>query len=441
MVNFLGIKIIRGKPKGVFHKASTNDTSLRVLTVATTLLTTTSWTDGASIQCEASATNALIVATPTNAGATVTYTDNINGLDVDGHVTIASGANTITVTVKAADGIATKTYTLTLDASSVAPDYTLVNPILDNTTPTAGDLITCYANDTGSGATSFNYSWSNGSAIGIGASTYTAQRSDMGLAITCTVTPVNAWGSGTPVETSATSLVTAVTLCTIAPAITTDGAGGGSGDTAFVSDNVSTTDGTWTGYPTPTLVGYAWISTSTGAPVGTSSSYLIVSGDNPGNIHSLVTFNNGIGGDISRSSNTLTVSALSAPSYGTLLQTICIGYDSYNQYADGMWGFYNVLVEANSVSCGYVAPLPGGTLITTYCDGLDYYGTYADGSNGSYNALIESNSASCGYAPPPAYGTLLSNYCAGYDYYGTYADGSGATYDALIESNSASCGF
>jgi hypothetical protein len=44
--------------------------------------------------------------------------------------------------------------------------------------------------------------------------------------------------------------------------------------------------------------------------------------------------------------------------------------------------------------------LDSGTLLATFCSGYDFYGTYADGNYGTYNALIEANSPSCGYTPP-----------------------------------------
>jgi hypothetical protein len=42
-----------------------------------------------------------------------------------------------------------------------------------------------------------------------------------------------------------------------------------------------------------------------------------------------------------------------------------------------------------------------GTLLSTLCKGYDQYGKYADGSGGSYESLIASNSSNCGYTPPP----------------------------------------
>ena len=41
-----------------------------------------------------------------------------------------------------------------------------------------------------------------------------------------------------------------------------------------------------------------------------------------------------------------------------------------------------------------------GTLIKTMCKGYDQYGVYADGNGGSYEELIETNSLTCGYVPP-----------------------------------------
>ena len=74
------------------------------------------------------------------------------------------------------------------------------------------------------------------------------------------------------------------------------------------------------------------------------------------------------------------------PSKGTLLSTLCKGYDSYGNYADGNGGSYEELIETNSVACGYVSnPVPaptqggvssggagGGRPIYTYTGGNDF---------------------------------------------------------------------
>jgi hypothetical protein len=43
---------------------------------------------------------------------------------------------------------------------------------------------------------------------------------------------------------------------------------------------------------------------------------------------------------------------------GTLLNTLCKGYDRYGNYADGKGGSYEELIETNSATCGYIAPQP-----------------------------------------------------------------------------------
>ena len=44
------------------------------------------------------------------------------------------------------------------------------------------------------------------------------------------------------------------------------------------------------------------------------------------------------------------------PPYGTYLSNYCSGYNLYYRYANGTGGYYDVLHESNSVSCGYVTP-------------------------------------------------------------------------------------
>jgi hypothetical protein len=289
-----------------------NDASLSVLTVATALLSTVAWTDGQTKECDASATSATIVATPTNGGASRT----ING--ADSPVTIAAGANTITVVVMAADGITTANYVLTLNATGVAPADGLLAPTIDNTTPKAGDILGVSTNDTGSRATSYDYAWlSDITLVGTNSASYTPQRSDMGKGITCTVTPINAWGSGTPVATSPTAAVTAVPLFTVAPIITTDGAAlvginapNGPAD-AFGPPNNTTADtllgdGTGgstaavaTGYPTPALT-YSWVN-ATISP-GTSPTQLLdATATDPAHLHVVAT--NSVGSDSVDSNN------------------------------------------------------------------------------------------------------------------------------------------
>ena len=60
-------------------------------------------------------------------------------------------------------------------------------------------------------------------------------------------------------------------------------------------------------------------------------------------------------------------------------------------------GASTISVNINDTS---LTPPAAGTLLNSYCSGYDLYGTYANGSGGTYNQLIEANSVTCGYVPP-----------------------------------------
>ena len=56
----------------------------------------------------------------------------------------------------------------------------------------------------------------------------------------------------------------------------------------------------------------------------------------------------------------------------------------------------------NDANTGFVEPTytAKGTLIKTICKGYDQYGIYANGNGGTYEELIQLNSPSCGYTEP-----------------------------------------
>lgn len=47
------------------------------------------------------------------------------------------------------------------------------------------------------------------------------------------------------------------------------------------------------------------------------------------------------------------------PAYGTVLDTVCRGLNKVEIRADGKLGKYEVIVETNSIDCGYIPPVPG----------------------------------------------------------------------------------
>jgi hypothetical protein len=68
------------------------------------------------------------------------------------------------------------------------------------------------------------------------------------------------------------------------------------------------------------------------------------------------------------------------PEKGTLIRTICKGYDQYGQYANGNGGTYDELIAVNSLTCGYVIPDTGGG-----GGGSNPIGDPNDGGNGRPN--------------------------------------------------------
>ena len=80
--------------------------------------------------------------------------------------------------------------------------------------------------------------------------------------------------------------------------------------------------------------------------------------------------------------------------------------DSFNTYSETKRNVYSpdgTAVVFNDVTSSFVEPTYPlrGTLLNTLCKGYDQYGVYADGNGGTYEELIESNSTICGYTPPP----------------------------------------
>jgi hypothetical protein len=58
--------------------------------------------------------------------------------------------------------------------------------------------------------------------------------------------------------------------------------------------------------------------------------------------------------------NPIPVPSPSYPTAGTLLSTMCKGYDQYGLYANGSGGSVEQLIQTNSPTCGYVEPSPAG---------------------------------------------------------------------------------
>ena len=82
--------------------------------------------------------------------------------------------------------------------------------------------------------------------------------------------------------------------------------------------------------------------------------------------------------------NPIPVPVPSYPTAGTLLSTMCRGYDQYGLYANGNGGSVEQLIQTNSPTCGYVEPTPptgggGGARI----GGREYIPSPGDNYNSS----------------------------------------------------------
>lgn len=109
-----------------------------------------------------------------------------------------------------------------------------------------------------------------------------------------------------------------------------------------------------------------------------------------------------------------------APVAEGLIGYECQGLDRYERRHDGFGNITVDRIEENSLLCGYVpiiitgsaafsqrecvkvdplAPVQG-TILGTMCRGFDLYNVVADGVGGSSEVLVQPNSTSCGYVPP-----------------------------------------
>ena len=119
--------------------------------------------------------------------------------------------------------------------------------------------------------------------------TYIIQAADVGQLITCRVTGYNT--SGSDVAISNSIIPTAIPENKSPPIIS---------GTGSVGSTLTTTNGSWYGYPTPTIT-YQWYRGDTSIPSATNSSYTIVTDDAGYSIICKVTGTNAIGSAVATS--------------------------------------------------------------------------------------------------------------------------------------------
>lgn len=119
---------------------------------------------------------------------------------------------------------------------------------------------------------------------------------------------------------------------------------------------------------------------------------------------------------------------------GTDLGLSCNGVDRIRSYADGRYGTYFTLVQANNTDCGYVPPPPAaGTTLGYVCVGTSYYRRVADGSGGETQVLVQHYSPTCGYVPPPTPAVTFATLNPGWLGNGTVLSNGNKT--ALLDSS------
>lgn len=277
-------------------------------------------TGGANCVDIAGATAATYILVQADAGSTIRF--RVTGTSTSG-TTIADSNATAVVT---------------------GPPVVATIPTITGTA-SSGQLLTATTGTwTGFPAPTFTYQWrqcdSGGASCsdiaGATASTYTPVTADQGKTIRVVVTATN--GSGSASATSnATSVVTGSPQNTAVPVLS---------GTAAMGQKLTTSTGTWTGFPALFTYTYAWLRCDSGgancSAIGgaTASSYTLVQADVGGTVKARVTASNGVAPTASADS-AVTAVVTGAPANTvapTITGTTNIG-DTLTEH-DGTWSGY-----------------------------------------------------------------------------------------------------
>jgi hypothetical protein len=192
-----------------------------------------------------------------------------------------------------------------------------VAPVVSGTATVGQTLSTTNGTWTGAPAPTFTYQWQR-TGVDIGgatSSTYVLVAADYANTIRCVVRATNiiAPAGVTANSNSTASVAGNAPVNTVAPAVT---------GTATVGQTLSTTNGTWTGVPTPTFT-YQWQRVTTNISGATSSTYVLVAADAGNTIRCVVTGTNAVSAVSANSNSTASVAAIApgAPTIGTATAT------------------------------------------------------------------------------------------------------------------------
>ena len=192
-----------------------------------------------------------------------------------------------------------------------------VAPAVTGTATVGQTLSTTNGTWTGAPAPTFTYQWQR-SAVNISgatSSTYVLVAADYANTIRCVVTATNSVApSGVSANSNSTASVAGnAPVNTVAPVVS---------GTATFGQTLSTTNGTWTGVPTPTFT-YQWQRVTTNISGATSSTYVLVAADVGNTIRCVVTGTNAVSAVSANSNSTASVAATvpGAPTIGAATAT------------------------------------------------------------------------------------------------------------------------
>lgn len=192
-----------------------------------------------------------------------------------------------------------------------------VAPVVSGTATVGQTLSTTDGTWTGAPAPTFTYQWQR-TGVNIGgatSSTYVLDAADYANTIRCVVTATNVIApSGVAANSNSTASVAGTApVNTVAPVVS---------GTANFGSTLTTTNGTWTGVPTPTFT-YQWQRVTTNISGATSSTYIPVQADVGSTLRCVVTATNVISAVSANSNSTASVAAIvpGAPTIGTATAT------------------------------------------------------------------------------------------------------------------------
>jgi len=307
-------------------------------------------------------------------------------------------------------------------------------PSISGTTTVGNALSSTTGTWSGTPTITFAYQWvrSGNTNVGSNSSTYTLVSADAGATITCTVTATNSV-SAVNATSNATDNIGWIPNIYIAPTVS---------GTATVGAPLSTTNGNWNGYPSPSYT-YQWYRSGSAIGGATSSSYTAVNADQGNTITCTVTATNSVGSDSSGSSNSITMPAapgqVAFTNAGAYSWTAPAGVTSISVLAvggGGGGGGYNASVAAGG-GLGYTNNLsvtPGTTYNIQVGDGGYSGGNWSNGGTGGSSHFNNSYIGAYGgqgaqSVANPSAGGPLGSYngggTGGYGLGGTWCGGGG----------------